>query len=292
MQSPAPKTPVLFDFTPYQLANIAVKTGLISFAVSFITQPMHSFLSHQQMTAVSTPKAFVFRNVYQGFMSFAIAGQKRGMIAVTARQSQHFLEEKKESDLVLYKSPWFFTGLFSQLDIVVSNSFKTKAKLENVKIFTAENFKWSPQAWFQLTTGNWGSRSISGLINYAALGVIGEYCSTLYKSDHEVVNKFLGGVSAGVLATLFTTIPDHYSDRKVLRTKIVDRTIQNYSSLSMFRDMAHAVESHGLKTILIDFIKKHYLKELMIRGPITALTFGIVFAGDAIIDSEPLKFLK
>lgn len=292
MQTPSSKSPQsIFDFTPYQLANMAVKTGIISFTVSFATQPLQSFLNHRQMVQLSTPKAYIFRSAYQGFVSFAIAGQKRGMVAITARQSQKHLDEKSEADTPFYKTPWFFTGFFSQLDVLISNAFKTKAKLENVKIINANNFKWSAQNWFKLTAGNWGSRSMSGFMNYAALGFIGDYCASLYQSDSPLVNQFLGGVTAGVFATLFTTIPEHYSDRKILHTSIVDGKINTISSLSMFKGIKHEIKSHGLKESFFDFAKKHYFKELVVRCPQTALTFGIVFAGEYLVDAEPLKYI-
>jgi hypothetical protein len=55
-------------------------------------------------------------------MSYTITGQKRGAVAITAKQANQ--EGNQESKLG-------FTLAFFQFDILLSNAFKTKAKLEN-----------------------------------------------------------------------------------------------------------------------------------------------------------------
>jgi hypothetical protein len=278
-----------FELTAYEVSNLAVKTVAISFSVSLFGQPLQTFLNQSQMKPTLTPKSFAFRSIYTGFSSYALAGQKRGAVAVYAKHSEKNHEEKCDTETGIYHSPWFFTGMFSQIDILLSNGLKTKSKLENVKIITPENFKWSCGNWYKLTFGNWGSRSFSGLVNYAALGIIGNKCCSFFNFEEEYLNKFLGGVSAGVLSTFFTGIPDHFSDRKILQTTLKDGQLCFVSSLTMFKGLKTEVQTHGLLASLSSFFKQHYLKEILIRCPQTALTFGIIFTGDHLLGTEPLR---
>ena len=69
--------------TPYFMANLAVKTAVISFTVSAFTQPFQAVLTQMQMPSntVSGLNGGFFRGLYRGFLPYAVAGQKRGAVA-------------------------------------------------------------------------------------------------------------------------------------------------------------------------------------------------------------------
>ncbi|KTD20272.1 periplasmic ligand-binding sensor domain protein [Legionella lansingensis] len=291
-----PKTPYSF-MTPYTFANLAVKTGTISFSVSLLTQPFNFVLNRIQSGTPSAVSGGLFRGMYRGFLPYAIAGQKRGAVAVTAKQTNRVQEELVEEegiDMVLLQRQRFMkavmgTVAFSQFDLLVSNGLGGKSRLENLGIITKSNFKWSFTNWWKLTTVNWGSRSSAGFVNFAAIGVVGDYCSSLYKFNDELYNKMLGGATAGVLATLFTTIPNSYADRKLLASKVENGRLLTVTPYTMFKQMKSHVNTIGVFEAVKTFIKFNYLKEVAVRSPQTALTFGIIFGIDHMMGDEPLR---
>lgn len=274
--------------TPYFFANLGFKTGVISFSVSALTQPFQALLTQIQVPT-GTPSALsggMFRGLYRGFLPYAVAGQKRGAVAVSAKQANR--EEEVEAELPI-RQRWVGTFLFSQADLILSNALTGKAKLENAGIVTKSNFNWSAVNWAKLTSVNWGSRSTAGFINFAAIGFMGDYVSSFYKFDNEFYNKLAGGASAGVLATIFTTIPNSYGDKKLLASKMEDGRLLTVSPFTMFGHVKSHVNTVGFNKALMNYIKMSFLKEILVRGPQTALTFSIIFGMDHLMGPEPLK---
>jgi hypothetical protein len=279
--------------TPYFMSNLAFKTGVISFSVSALTQPFQAMLTHMQMPT-GTPSALsggLFRGVYRGFLPYAVAGQKRGAVAVTAKQTTQTVEsEEVEREIGLsFRQRWAGTLYFSQADLLLSNALSGKAKLESAGIISKDNFKWSLANYGKLTGVNWGSRSFAGFVNFAAIGFMGDYISSFYKFDNEFYNKLAGGASAGVIATLFTTLPNSYGDRKLLASKMENGRLLTVSPFTMFGQMRSHVANIGIKESLMTFAKINFLKEALVRSPQAALTFGIIFGVDHLMGSEPLK---
>ena len=131
--------------TPYVLANLGYKTAVISFAVSAITQPFQAMLTRIQFAshAPSSISSGLFRGAYRGFLPYAVAGQKRGAVAVTAKQTnKETVEEEVEAELPI-RQRWMGTFLFSQADLLISNALYGKAKLETAGIINKTNFNWS-----------------------------------------------------------------------------------------------------------------------------------------------------
>jgi len=268
-----------------KLSNALLKTSLISVTISICTQPLQALLNIKQQSLIFTPSANFFHWAYRGFTSYAISGQKRGAIAITAKQTHQDLERE------YYLHQWLFTLGFSQADIILTNGFKTKSKLENAGIIDARNFKWSMSNFYKLSFNNWGARSISGMVNYAALGIIGQTCVDSIAIDNSTTKQMLGGVCAGMLASLITAVPDFYADQKTLASKMQDFRLVTVSSQSMFSKLHHRIEQQGVKEVLINFIKNYYLKEIAVRCPLTGLTFALIFAGNELLGAEPLQKL-
>lgn len=279
--------------TPYFLSNLALKVGVISFSVSALTQPFQSLLTRIQL-ANEVPSAVsggLFRGMYRGFLPYAVAGQKRGAVAVTAKQTNRAVEEEGIELELSSRQRWTGTFFFSQADLLISNALGGKAKLENAGIITKSNFNWSLLNYGKLTRVNWGSRSVGGFVNFAALGFIGDYVSSFYKFDNELSNKLVGGATSGIVATLFTTLPNSYADRKLLASKMEHGRLLTATPFTMFSQMKSHVQTVGAKEALSTFVKGHFLKEFLIRSPQAALTFGIIFGVDHLMGSEPLKGL-
>lgn len=253
-----------------KLSHALIKTSLISVTISICTQPLQALLNIKQQSSLFTPSANFFHWAYRGFTSYAISGQKRGAIAITAKQTH------QDIDREYYLHQWLFTLGFSQADLILTNGFKTKSKLENAGIIDAKNFKWSMYNFYKLSFNNWGARSISGIVNYAALGIMGQTCVDSIPIDHATTKQLLGGISAGMLASLITAIPDFYADQKTLRSKMKDFRLVTVSSQSMFSTLNHRIEQQGAKEVLKNFIKNYYLKEIALRCPLTGLTFALI----------------
>lgn len=279
----------LFSLTPYSIANLAVKTAAISFTVSAATQPLQAMLTRLQINAPTGFNGGLFRGIYRGFFPYAIAGQKRGAVSVTAKQTNREIVEEEEMELSGRRQRWFGTILFSQADLLISNALGGKAKLENAGIITKENFKWSIPNYLKLTSVNWGSRSFSGFVNFAALGMVGDYISSFYKFDNDFYNKLAGGATAGVVATVITTIPSSYADRKVLASKMENGRLLTVTPFTMFSQMKSHVKTVGIQEAFTHFVKFNFLKEIAVRGPMSAITFGIIFGMDDLMGIEPLK---
>ncbi|KTD09134.1 periplasmic ligand-binding sensor domain protein [Legionella gratiana] len=277
-----------FSPTPYFLANLGVKTAAISFSVSALTQPFQALLTQLQMNSLSGVSAGFYRSMYRGFIPYAIAGQKRGAVSVTAKQANKEVIEEEEMEIP-GRQRFLGTFLFSQADLLISNALGGKSKLEYAGIITNTNFKWSFANYWKLTSVNWGSRSFAGFVNFAALGFVGDYISSFYKFNNDFYNKLAGGSTAGVIATIFTTIPNSYADRKVLASTIENGRLLTVSPFTMFSQVKSHVKSVGIKEALGHFVKFNFLKEVAVRSPMSALTFGIIFGLDELMGPEPLK---
>ncbi|KGP62201.1 hypothetical protein EP47_13890 [Legionella norrlandica] len=275
------------SFTVYDLSNITFKTAIISFSVSTVTQPFNALLTRMQHSA-GTPTGLnggLFRGLYRGFIPAVIAGQQRGAVAVTHKQTNRGTEEEE----IPMHQRYLGTLLFSQADLVVSNGLGSKAKLQNVGIITSENFKWSIPNWWKLTKVNWGSRSIAGIFNFAFLGIAGDYVSGFYKFDTPIYNKILGGATSGVIATMLTTIPNGYADKKLLTSKMENGHLLTTSTFTMFGKVKSHVQNIGIRQAVYSYVVGNYLKEVAARSIPTALTFGIIFGVDHLMGDEPLK---
>ncbi|KTD69982.1 periplasmic ligand-binding sensor domain protein [Legionella santicrucis] len=277
-----------FAPTPYFLANLGIKTAAISFSVSALTQPFQSMLTKLQMNAPGGFNGGLFRGMYRGFLPYAIAGQKRGAVSVTAKQANKEVIEEEEIEIP-GRQRWMGTFLFSQADLLISNALGGKSKLENAGIITKTNFKWSFANYWKLTGVNWGARSFAGFINFSALGFAGDYISSFYKFNNDFYNKLAGGSTAGVVATVFTTIPNSYADRKVLASTVENGRLLTVSPFTMFSQVKSHVKSVGMKEAFSHFVKFNFLKEVLVRSPMSALTFGIIFGLDDLMGAEPLK---
>ncbi len=277
--------------TPYEMANLVFKTGAISFTVSAGTQPFQYLLNKLQFSESGTPSGLsggLFRGIYRGFLPYAIAGQKRGAVAVTHKQTNKATEEEEFE--APFRQRWWGTVLFSQADLLVSNGFSGKAKLQNVGVINAENFKWSLSNFWKLTSVNWGSRSFAGGVNFALIGFAGDYVSSFYKFDKELYNKILGGATSGVIATLFTTVPNAYADSKLLQTKVAENNrLITVSPYTMFSQMKSHVKEVGLKEAFMTFFKVGYLQQVAVRAPQAAITFALIFGMDEYMGPQPLK---
>lgn len=289
----AGETPVTFEITPYALANLAVKVAGISYTVSLATQPFQAVLTHFQMPS-GTSTVFsngLFRGLYRGMAPYAIAGQKRGAVAVTSKHAnkESIVEEEVETELPILRNKWLGTLAFAQADHFISNAFAGKAKLTSAGVISRSNFQWTPYNAYQLTMVNWGSRSIAGFVNFAAIGFVGDQFSSYYHFNKELYNKIAGGATAGVFATIFTTIPNAYADRKLLATRVEDKRIITTSPYTLFSQAKSHVKHTGVRAAMTQFILTHYLREVAIRSPQSALTFGIILGMDHVMGPEPLK---
>nr|HAT8715061.1 hypothetical protein [Legionella jordanis] len=278
---------------PYVFANLVFKTAAISFSVSAFTQPFQYMLTRMQLPGASRAdsafKQGLFRSMYRGFGSYAIAGQKRGAVAVTAKQqNRESAEEQLEHEVHPHKRV-LGTFLFSQADLLVSNGLVSKAKLESAKIVTKGNFNWSVANLWHLTTTNWGSRSIAGFINFAAIGMMGDSIASLFKFNRDIYNQVAAGATSGVIATFLTTIPNAYADKKLLASKMNEGRVVTVSPFSMFSQAKAHMREMGAKEAMKTFFKVTFLKEALIRSPQTALTFSIIFGLDHAMGTEPLK---
>ncbi|KTD20975.1 periplasmic ligand-binding sensor domain protein [Legionella lansingensis] len=275
-----------FMLTPYDLTNLTFKTMVISFVVSATTQPFQIVLTRlqQQSSAPSSNKGLL--GLYRGFLSYAIAGQKRGAVAVTSKQTNR---ESPEDEIRTIQQRWLGTFLFSQADLGLSSALSNKAKLQGGAIITKTNFKWSLENFWKLTKVNWGSRSIAGFINFSAIGFMGDYISSFYKFNNDFYNKLAGGATSGVVATIFTTIPNSYADKKVLASRVVDGRLLTVTPYTMFQNTKSHVKTVGLKEATMAFFKLSFLKEVLIRSPQAAITFGLIFSLDHIMGPEPLQ---
>lgn len=274
--------------TPYWFANLGIKTFFTSLAVSTVTLPFNALLTHIQMPT-SSPLRNGFRGLYSGFLPHAIAGQQRGAVAVTSKHAnkEHF-EEEVEANLA-FRSKWVGTVAFAQVDHLLSNALYGKSKLTSVGIINSQNFNWTPYNAYKLTIVNWGSRSIAGFVNFAAIGFVGDKCSSLYHFDNELYNKVLGGATAGIIATFFTTIPNAYADRKLLATKVENKCLISTSPFTLFNQMKAHVTEKGFKAAAADFAVNKFLREFIVRSPQTALTFATILAMDHLMGPDPLK---
>ncbi|CEK10303.1 hypothetical protein [Legionella hackeliae] len=280
----------IYNSPAYMLANVTFKTALISFSVSALTQPFQATLTHFQLQsgATSSLKNGLFRGLYRGFFPYALAGQKRGAVAVSAKQAnREVTEEQLEAELPI-RQRWLGTFLFSQADLLISNGLGNKSKLESANIITNANFNWSFTNYVKLTWANWGSRTASGFINFAALGFVGDYISSFYKFEDEFYNKLCGGATAGVIATALTTVPNSYADRKILASKMENGRLLTVSPYTMFRQMQAQVKTGG-RGVILDCIRFTLFKEFLIRSPQSALTFSIIFGLDHALGIEPLR---
>lgn len=282
------ETPLPQPGTPYWFANLGVKTFITSLGVSTVTLPFNAMLTHIQMPT-SSPLRNGFRGLYSGFIPHAIAGQQRGAVAVTSKHAnREHIEEEIEADLA-FRSKWAGTLAFAQADHILSNAFYGKAKLSSAGIINPTNFQWTPYNAFKLTTVNWGSRSIAGSVNFAAIGFVGDQCSSLYSFNNELYNKISGGATAGIIATFFTTIPNAYADRKLLATKVENKRLISTSPFTLFSQMKTHISQTGLKAAAADFAYNKFLREFIIRSPQTALTFATILAMDHLMGPEPLE---
>ncbi|HEN5563816.1 TPA: hypothetical protein U6323_002633 [Legionella pneumophila] len=263
-----------YMLTPYEMANLVFKTGVISFTVSAGTQPFQFLLNKLQFSQSGTPSGLsggLFRGMYRGFLPYAIAGQKRGAVAVTHKQTNKATEEEEFE--VPFRQRWWGTIFFSQADLLVSNGLSGKARLQNVGVINAENFKWSFSNFWKLTTVNWGSRSFAGGVNFALIGFAGDYVSSFYKFDKDLYNKILGGATSGVIATLFTE----------------NNRLITVSPYTMFGQMKSHVKAVGLKEAFMTFFKVGYLQQVAVRAPQAAVTFALIFGMDEYMGPNPLK---
>lgn len=307
--------------TPYIIANLAAKTAAISFTVSTFTQPLQAVLTQVQMPAGSPGlSGGLFRGLYRGFGSYAMAGQKRGAVAVTSKQANNkegITEEEMEAELPFH-SKWGGTLAFAQADFFISNGLSGESKLKNAGILTPTNYKRSFYNFYQLTLMNYGSRSVAGFTNFAAIGFVGDKFCALFNYDEKLLNKILGGATAGVFATFLTTIPNAFADRKLLETKVENKQILTPDT--MFSKARAYVRQEGVKPVVSQFYKRlltaspytmfsnaqayvrqagvkpampqfamNYLKEVAIRSPLSALTFAIIMGMDHVMGLEPLK---
>ncbi|HAT6977427.1 TPA: hypothetical protein F8R96_09480 [Legionella pneumophila] len=280
-----------YVFTPYDMANLVFKTGVISFTVSAGTQPFQYLLNKLQFSQTGTPSGLsggLFRGMYRGFLPYAIAGQKRGAVAVTHKQTNKATEEEEFE--APFRQRWLGTIFFSQADLLVSNGLSGKGRLQNVGVINAENFRWSLSNFWKLTTVNWGSRSFAGGVNFALIGFAGDYVSSFYKFDKDLYNKILGGATSGVIATLFTTVPNAYADNKLLQTKVAENNrLITVSPYTMFGQMKSHVKAVGLKDAFMTFFKVNYLQQVAVRAPQAAITFALIFGMDEYMGPNPLK---
>lgn len=275
--------------TPYGVANLAFKTGVISLAVTTVSQPMQAILTRLQMQNTAALKVAWFR----GFGSNVIAGQKRGAIAVSSKQANKESGVMEEGIEPEYKTNqrWTGTMAFAQADHFVSNALYGKSKLQMAGILTAENFKWSVGNFWRLTQVNWGSRSISNFVNFAAIGFIGDYFTSWYHSKNELLNKIGGGATAGVFATVLTTVPNSYADKKLLASRIENKRIITTSPYTLFKQVKAHTATVGAAKVSQDFLRGT-MKELLVRSPLSAVVFATIMGLDHVLGAEPLNAFK
>ncbi|HGK7682662.1 TPA: hypothetical protein ACJ6XF_001196 [Legionella pneumophila] len=280
-----------YTLTPYEMVNLVFKTGVISFTVSAGTQPFQFLLNKLQFSQSGTPSGLsggLFRGMYRGFLPYAIAGQKRGAVAVTHKQTNKATEEEEFE--APFRQRWLGTIFFSQADLLVSNGLSGKARLQNVGVINAENFRWSFSNFWKLTTVNWVSRSFASVINFGLIGAGGDYVSSFYKFDNDLLNKIAGGATSGIIATLFTTIPNAYADNKLLKTTVAENNrLITVSPYTMFGQMKSHVKAVGLKEAFMTFFKVGYLQQVAVRAPQAAVTFALIFGMDEYMGPNPLK---
>ena len=185
--------------------------------------------------------------------------------------------EEEELEVAAVRQRWLGTFYFSQADLMISNALGGKAKLENAGIINASNFKWSYSNFWKLTSVNWGSRSIAGFINFAAIGFVGDYISSFYKFNNELYNKLFGGASAGVLATIATTIPNSYADRKVLASQMENGRLLTISPYTMFGQMKSHISKSWTYRSCLDFCKNQLLKRSFNRKSSSSINFWYYF---------------
>lgn len=291
MQERREKTGSPYLLTTEEIANLVFKTGVISFAVSAGTQPFQYLLNKLQFSQSGTPSGLsggLFRGMYRGFLPYAIAGQKRGAVTVTHKQTNKATEEEEFE--APFRQPWLGTVIFSQVELLVSNGLSGKAKLQNVGVINAENFRWSLSNFWKLTSVNWGSRSYASGVNFALIGFAGDYVSSFYQFQNDLYNKIAGGATSGVIATLFTTVPNAYADNKLLQTKVAENNrLITVSPYTMFGQMKSHVKAVGLKEAFMTFFKVGYLQQVAVRGPQAAITFALIFGMDDYLGPQPLK---
>jgi hypothetical protein len=284
--------------TPYALLNLAAKTATISFSVSLLTQPFQPLLNWVQRPAGVAPLPVttggLFRGVYRGFIPHAIAGQKRGAVAVTAKQANKeaaLVEEELETELRSKSRSWMAaTAAFSQADIVISNGISNLGRLKSAGIIGNSGYSWSARNFYSLTKVNWGSRSVAGFVNFAAIGFVGDKISGLYGFSDELYNKIAGGATAGVFATAFTTLPNSYADRKLLGSTLDGNgRVLTRSMHTMFSDMRAHTQQIGMKQAFSKLVRENFFREFCVRSPQVALTFAIIFGVDHALGSEPLR---
>lgn len=276
-----------FASAPYFVTNLCFKTAVISLSVSTVTQPFKALLNHVQTNSLNGLNGGIFRSLWRGFLPYAVAGQQRGAVAVTSKQAnREVVEEEFEFS---YRQNWFGTLTFSQADLLFANALIEKAKLENAGIINKSNFKWSLVNYKQLTFANWGSRSLSSFMNFSALGAVGDYLTSRYHFKNDGYNKIAGGATAGVIATLFTSLPNSYADRKLLASKIENGRLLTITPYTFFRQVKSHVGTVGVKQAFTQFVFCNYLKEVAVRSPMSALTFATIFYLDNIMGVYPLE---
>ncbi|KTD82487.1 hypothetical protein [Legionella waltersii] len=301
----APKDTISPELQWYEspVYNLMFKVPVISAGITSVVQPtnllMANIINHSNpIKGMPSAPSAIFFALYKGFGNNVVAGQMRGAVSVTAKQSQG-VEVAKEAELSTESSSankgskMISTVSFAQADTLVaqygnrgvltgyySNEgiFKKMAcPLEKIPL-TINNVK-------QIVAMGYPIKTTGGLVTYGAMVIGSDFIENQQFLSNPTTNKVVASMIAGGLASIVTTPISIINDKVVLSTTINNQN--QLSRLTFTQSMevaAHFVKDASFKT------------KLAYAGPMNAVRSTIIFGtltfANELLGDQPLKKVK
>jgi hypothetical protein len=283
--------------------NLMFKVPIISAGITSVIQPtnliMANIINHSNPIKGMpvTPSAFLY-TLYKGFGNNVVAGQMRGAVSVSAKQSQS-LEVAKEAELTSEStsgnknSQLINTVGFAQADTLVSQygnrgmltGYYAKEGIFQKMLCPIEKIPLTLNNAKQIVVMGYPIKTTGGIVTYGAMVIGSDFIEKQELFSNPTTNKVIASMMSGALASVITTPISIVNDKIVLSTAINSQNQLTRLNFSQSMQVAkHFVRDPSFKT------------KLAYAGPMnavrTTIIFGTLTLANELLGDQPLKKVK
>lgn len=305
MKTEVTSAPLKQSSSTVEMIDQLVKIPVTSAAISVVTMPIQGALAKLAAGGPLLPKEgnrlLLAASFFKGVRSNLIAGQKKGAVSITAKTSQKATVEEVElsepatehktatKDLHWTRHLNMVAPLaFSQADMVVSQAFINKSKLEAIGTIKP-NYKLTFRNGVELLRAGYFPKSCASLANFSSLMLLSGVVTRQMPFESKAANNFAGGALTGAFAAVCCYLPNTLADQVVVATKVLPNgQIERVKTLDFFRQQAKAVQAQGIIESLFSMAKAARV-QLPLRTVQTMVVFSMIQGIDHLMGEKPVS---
>lgn len=295
--SQAQSTLSLASLLSSSLANTLFKVPATSAVASVVTTPFTTAIFRLQQNQALFPKELRSNMLLslpffmRGLRAQMISGQQRGAVNITAKNTTTPDQMTEETTRSFFMHPVFLSFAFSQLDIVVSQVYGNKAKLEATGLITKANFGMSMHNAKQLFAMAYPYRSAANFIHFNALCLYADPLARQFNFLPPTAASFIGGATAGAIATVVAFPLSYAMEDTVAKTTLsAEGQLQRVKALEYLKPKMSYLKDRGFITSLVEFAI-HTKVQLPLRACYNATIFACVLGMNELLGEKPLERL-